>query len=139
MICSYCETQNSEQDTNCKLCYAPLKVHRPVFKDLITTSILKESEDLFKTLQSLHSYNLLQLLREAREERTAAYNQLRILNKVRDNEDFKEGIQMAEEEYQKWTAYTKLIQQIINDRFGYYPKKVTPKILEGIKKRAINK
>jgi hypothetical protein len=63
---------------------------------------------------------------------------LRILNKVRGNEDFKEGIQMAEEEYKKWTAYTKLIEQIITDRFGYYPKRVTAKLIDGIKKRAIN-
>jgi ubiquinone/menaquinone biosynthesis C-methylase UbiE len=136
MICSYCKSKSTKQNNSCDLCNAPLKVHRPVIKELVTTSLLENNKNLFQTLQSYHSYNLLQLLHEVRNERSQIYNQLRALNKVRDNEEFKEAVQMAEEQYKQSTAYKNLIEGIITDRFGYYPKKISAKLLEDIKKRA---
>ena len=71
------------------------------------------------------------MLQIARKERSDAYNMLRIVlkseNEVEVDKDLKNSV---EEQYRLFTAHVHMIQELLIDRIGYYPKRVDNKLLD---------
>jgi len=99
-----------------------------------------EKRDIFRSTPELLKFEtieLLCLLREARDYRTEVY-QLRILTHKGKEQASQEGSNMGEmqeidstsyDEYEKATRKVWIIENIIKDRIGYYPQKVTENFL----------
>lgn len=130
MICSYCGTENSQNNEKCGFCDATLKRQRPKLKDHL---YLDQAELPFGQLSLFHTYDLLILLRLVREERSKCYNLMRGVQKgsklIQIDSD---TITYAEQEYRRYTARMKVIEGILIDRMGYKPKRVDDKLLESL-------
>ncbi|WP_068505880.1 hypothetical protein [Paenibacillus kribbensis] len=69
---------------------------------------------------------LIVLLRLVRQERTTRYNSLRIIKKgIEHNGDFQKYAEIAGEDYEYWTRKAWVLENIIRDRSGYFPEKIT--------------
>lgn len=127
MICRYCKTENAENQTRCTFCEADLLSARPVIREVDITDVLKTSQEK----RQYHTFNLLEMLQIARKERSDAYNILRIVlkseNEVEVDKDLKNSV---EEQYRLFTAHVNMIQELLIDRLGYYPKRIDEKLLE---------
>lgn len=127
MICRYCKTENAENQTRCTFCEADLLSARPVIREVDITDVLKTSQEK----RQYHTFNLLEMLQIARKERSDAYNILRIVlkseNEVEVDKDLKNSV---EEQYRLFTAHVNMIQELLIDRLGYYPKRIDKKLLE---------
>ena len=127
MKCQYCKTENAENQTRCTFCEADLLSARPVIREVDITDVLKTSQEK----RTYHTFNLLEMLQIARKERSDAYNILRIVlkseNEVEVDKDLKNSV---EEQYRLFTAHVHMIQELLIDRIGYYPKRVDNKLLD---------
>lgn len=79
---------------------------------------------------------LIVLLRLVRDERKRTYNLLRVVNKgaaLKPGETaFKQGQDEGANNYRYWTRKAWIIENILRDRVGYYPAKITDNLLNGI-------
>lgn len=127
MKCQYCKTENAENQTRCTFCEADLLSARPVIREVDITDVLKTSQEK----RQYHTFNLLEMLQIARKERSDAYNILRIVlkseNEVEVDKDLKNSV---EEQYRLFTAHVNMIQELLIDRLGYYPKRIDKKLLD---------
>lgn len=127
MKCQYCKTENAENQTRCTFCEADLLSARPVIREIDITDVLKTVQEK----RQYHTFNLLEMLQIARKERSDAYNMLRIVlkseNEVEVDKDLKNSV---EEQYRLFTAHVHMIQELLIDRIGYYPKRVDNKLLD---------
>jgi len=78
-------------------------------------------------LMKLHTVDLIHLLRLAREERASVYNLLRVFNRaIKEGENQFENI--AEEQGRDYELATRLcwrIENVLIERIGYFPEKIT--------------
>lgn len=127
MKCQYCKTENAENQTRCTFCEADLLSARPVIREIDITDVLKTVQEK----RQYHTFNLLEMLQIARKERSDAYNMLRIVlkagNEVEVDKDLKNSV---EEQYRLFTAHVNVLQELLIDRIGYYPKRIDEKLLE---------
>lgn len=136
MKCSYCQTEISSSEIQCPICKTnilELVADMPKIKNI-------EISDLFKTLndkKKLHTYNLLQLLRMARKERSDAYNLVKTVRNASEGSEMIsidksiiEGKKRIERNYEEMTAYVKQIETILMQRLGYYPKRIDNQLLQ---------
>lgn len=136
MKCSYCKTEISSSEIQCPICKTDileLVADMPQIKNI-------EISDLFKSLndkKNFHTYNLLQLLRIARKERSDAYNLVKTIRKASEGSEtilldnsIAEGKKRVERNYEEMTAYVKQIETILTQRLGYYPKRIDDKLLQ---------
>ncbi|MED4462064.1 hypothetical protein [Metabacillus fastidiosus] len=131
ICCSYCETENQENDKNCSFCGAELKRLRPKVREFV---YLELCERPFQELELFHTYDLLVLLRLVRAERTKSYDLMRTVQKApEDVEIDKELLGYSESQYRLYTARMKLIEGILIDRMEYKPKRVDDKLLESLR------
>jgi hypothetical protein len=131
MICSYCQSENSQYAETCGFCGAPLKKQRPTMREFI---YLEQCERPFSDLSLFHTYDLLVLLRLVREERSKSYNLMRSVQKAPDGVVVDSDTRsFAESEYRRYTARMKVIEGILIDRMGYKPKRVDDKLLESLR------
>jgi hypothetical protein len=136
MICSYCQSENSQYVENCGFCDAPLNKQRPQIKEFI---YLELCERRFSDLSLFHTYDLLILLRLVREERSKSYNLMRSVQKAPDGVVVDSDTRrLSESEYRRYTARMKVIEGILIDRMGYKPKRVDDKLLESLRKKVEN-
>ena len=127
MKCQYCKTENAENQNRCTFCEAELLYARPTIREIDVTDVLKPLQEK----RTYHTFNLLEMLQIARKERSDAYNMLRIVlkseNEVEVDKDLKNSV---EEQYRLFTAHVHMIQELLIDRIGYYPKRVDNKLLD---------
>ncbi|SDM16313.1 hypothetical protein SAMN05428961_110122 [Paenibacillus sp. OK060] len=92
--------------------------------------------DRHKSFKEKDSYYLTVLLRLVRNERKRAYNLLRVVNKGAalqpGKSSFKSGQDEGARNYRYWTRKAWIIENILRDRGGYYPAKITDNMLNGI-------
>lgn len=127
MQCQYCKSENTENQKRCTFCGADLLSARPTIREIDVTDVLKPLQEK----RTYHTFNLLEMLQIARKERSDAYNMLRIVlkseNEVEVDKDLKNSV---EEQYRLFTAHVHMIQELLIDRIGYYPKRVDNKLLD---------
>ncbi len=126
--CTYCKTENKDSETRCTFCEADLTISRPKTKRFVEVS---DAYQPYPVLTSYHTFDLLQVLRLIRRNRTDAYNSLRITLKASNEMEVPEELKKsAEEEYKRSTAYMNIIEEILIDRVGYKPRRVDNKLLQ---------
>lgn len=100
-------------------------------KERLDFVVVEEIKKPLRELLKLHTADLLQLLKLARTERAAIYNQLRIFNKAEEHNitGYEEVTKEQGAEYETWTKYCRRIENILIERLGYYPEKITENLL----------
>lgn len=87
-------------------------------------------------LMVMHTKSLLHLLRLMREDRRSYFDNMRILKKAaNESPEFKDGVIMSAEEYEKITRKCFVVENILNARLGYIPKKITDQFLLSYEER----
>lgn len=138
MLCKYCQTEQQEQK-KCFFCGADLMQTRPQKKQSLTYEEAYQSQPI---LAMYHTYDLLLLLSHLREERSIAYKTMQSVRKAPqeakiDSETYTydELNQTGQEFYREATARKNVIEQILIDRMGYYPKRIDKKLLEALNQK----
>lgn len=94
---------------------------------------LEDAGQSTKVLLNKDSYYLTVLLRLVREERTKVYNYLRVFNKLEERPaDLEDKKIETGREYEHWTRKMWTIENILRDRSGFYPERITDGYLEGL-------
>ncbi|MED3561479.1 hypothetical protein [Bacillus xiapuensis] len=88
-------------------------------------------------LLEMNTKSLLELLRFMREERRSYFNHMRILKRAASDDpgQFGEGEKMSSEEYEMITRKCFVVENILRDRMGYIPKKITDHLLMAYEQR----
>src|SRR5699024_764107 len=138
MICTYCQIEQ-EQKKICSFCGADLTQNRPQKKQTLSQEEAYQSQP---ELSKYHTYDLLLLLSHLREERSIAYKTMQSVRKAPqeakiDSETYTydELNQTGQEFYREATARKNVIEQILIDRMGYYPKRIDKKLLEALNQK----
>lgn len=92
-----------------------------------------------KELYKLNPMDLLLCLKEARKERSFIFSQLRMFNKLAEAEEIAEE---TGKEYEYWTRKCWTIENILINRFGYFPEKINNELVAAFtarKEKALSK
>ncbi len=96
-------------------------------------SSLEDAKQSTQVLLTKDSHYLIHLLRLVREERTKVYNYLRLFNKVEDRpSDLEKDKIETGNVYEYWTRKAWIIENILRDRSGFYPERITDGYLTGL-------
>src|SRR5699024_4213489 len=126
MQCTYCKVKQ-ENKKICSFCEADLTQERPKKKQTLS------QEEAYQTqpeLSKYHTYDLLLLLSYLREQRSTAYKTMQSVRKAPN-----ELNEYGQEFYREATARKNIIEQILIDRMGYYPKRVDNKLLDALESK----
>src|SRR5699024_2971371 len=136
MQCTYCKVKQ-ENKKICSFCEADLTQERPNKKQTLS------QEEAYQTqpeLSKYHTYDLFLLLSYLTEQRSTASKIMQSVRntpneeKTSDNDD-DELNEYGQEFYREATARKNIIEQILIDRMGYYPKRVDNKLLDALESK----
>ncbi|MEK4503640.1 hypothetical protein NYE55_35425 [Bacillus sp. FSL R12-0069] len=128
-ICEFCGGRIREQQTGVlQLCqngerFEFTKMQQQLFLEHIHQSV--------EELKQYHTYDLYVLLKEVREARSQTYYGLQLLNKASKEERTLQAT--ADEtggEYEYYTRKVWVIENILLERQGFFPEKITARVLE---------
>lgn len=128
MICSYCKSEN-QINKHCEICGADLQKVRPIRNDHLDDTVTSRSQP---ELEQLHTYDLLRVLRHVRTERTDIYQTMQVVRRAPKEamgENYDETNQFGQELYREITRQKVIIEEILKDRMGYFPKRIDDKLL----------
>ncbi|PEF41745.1 hypothetical protein, partial [Bacillus wiedmannii] len=97
----------------------------------ILDRFLEHINQSVEELKQYHTYDLYVLLKEVREARSQTYYSLQLLNKASKEEGDLQAV--ADEtggEYEYYTRKEWVIENILLERQGFFPEKVTVRVLE---------
>lgn len=109
-------------------------------KMLIT---IEDVQQPLHILNDFHTHDLLLSLRLARLERSKTYDLLKTFNNASDNmseEEFKtfeEATNQTGGEYDYWTRRCWMLENLLMDRMGYFPQRISNEMLFNIKERSL--
>src|SRR5699024_5310127 len=100
-------------------------------------------EEAYQTqpeLSKYHTYDLLLLLSYLREQRSTAYKTMQRVRKAPNEvktsrNDYDKLNEYGQEFDREATARKNIIEQILIDRMGYYPKRVDNKLLDALESK----
>ncbi|WP_353054178.1 hypothetical protein [Bacillus thuringiensis] len=128
-ICEFCGGHMREQQTGVlQLCQ---NGERFEFRKLQQHIFLERVHQSVEALKQYHTYDLYVLLKEVREARSQTYYGLQLLNKVSKTESTLQAT--ADEtggEYEYYTRKAWVIENILLERQGFFPEKITARVLE---------
>ena len=131
MICSYCKTETQNHET-CDFCKADLTAPRPKIDPMLDDSKANYSQP---ELAKLHTYDLLLILRHIRAERSDMYRVMQVVRKAPEEakkDNYDELNESGQKFYRELTAQKNVIEQILVDRMGYFPKRIDDKLLNAL-------
>lgn len=145
MNCPYCSSEVVYDDGYyCSFCNVEFKKdeltfdgHRKVFHEQKQFMSSYDLDLSLKELKELHTVNLLELLFVARSERSNEYNLLRTINKSLDQglNQFKDAASEQGKNYEYFTRKAWVIENLLIERMGWYPKRLTRNFLDDFKKK----
>ncbi|AHA69985.1 hypothetical protein YBT1518_03830 [Bacillus thuringiensis YBT-1518] len=128
-ICEFCGGRIREQQTGMlQVCqngerFEFTKMQQQLFLEHIHQSV--------EELKQYHTYDLYVLLKEVREARSQTYYGLQLLNKASKTES---TLQAAADEtggeFEYYTRKAWVIENILLERQGFFPEKITARVLE---------
>ncbi|MCI0767301.1 hypothetical protein [Bacillus sp. TL12] len=128
-ICEFCGGCIREQQTGVlQLCqngerFEFTKMQQHIFLEHINQSV--------EELKQYHTYDLYLLLKEVREARSQTFTGLRILNKaLNDDAQFKDTADEVGNDYEYYTRKAWVIENILLERQGFFPEKITARVLQ---------
>ena len=147
--CPYCGSNIEKIDSQfyyCDFCCMKLNINIVKennerldvrFRDFVLDAVIDKTTP---EIMILSTFELLYLLKMIRAERTSNYNFLRIENKLNDiqQNSVVDKDNFSGEKYMYYTKKMYVVENIIRDRLGYVPDRITEsylvKYLENIKK-----
>ncbi|MCQ6267779.1 hypothetical protein M1K46_19305 [Fictibacillus sp. WQ 8-8] len=139
--CPYCGSmvENREDHHECSFCEMVISFE-DVQEDGKRKNVMPDHqpdiEDVHKTTPALMTYStieLLYLLKIARSERFKTYESRRsILRALNHREDayYRQGEKELYEQYNYWTRKCFVLENLVRDRQGYFPTKLSASYLE---------
>lgn len=98
-----------------------------------------DHEDVNKTTPELmlyHTFDLLRLLKFLRDERRAYYHNIMTFRKAGlETAEFKEIEKETGDQYERLTKKCWIVENLLKDRVGYIPSKVTDQLLATVEMR----
>src|SRR5699024_1223632 len=136
MQCTYCKVKQ-ENKKICSFREADLTQEHPKKKKTLS------QEEAYQTqlkLSKYNTYDLLLSLSYLREQSSTKYNTMQSVrnapNEVKTSRnDYDELNEYGQEFYREVTARKNIIEQILIDRMGYYPKRVDNKLLDALESK----
>lgn len=146
--CSYCGTElhATGKDVVCSFCNANYedimfssidfqRTKKHTINDYITSG---DFEKPIQELEKFHTLDLLYGLRLTRAERSQAFYLVRLYNKASDEQlddpgDFVAMSKEAVEMYTYWTRRSWVLENILTDRMGYYPERISDEMIDKVK------
>lgn len=116
---------------------------RVISKQIKPMIAIEDVQQPLHILNDFHTHDLLLALRLARLERHKTYDLLKTFNKASDNmneEDFQKFEVATEEtgnEYDYWTRRCWMLENLLMDRMGYFPQRISNEMLFNIKERSL--
>lgn len=128
--CNFCGGSLVDEDTGYpKLC--AIKGDRFEFHKMKPNVFIEHVEQPVSVLKTYHTFDLYLLLKEVRSMRSDTYYGMRVLNNASEVEDeFKDLAKDQGKNYEYWTRRKFVIENILLERQGYFPERITDKVLE---------
>lgn len=99
--------------------------------------LISDAEQNTGQLMQRSTNDLIILLRLVRQKRTDFYNYLRVINKANEQHGtFQEHAQVTGKDYEYWTRKAWVLENIIRDRTGVFPERITDDYLLSLSVRA---
>jgi hypothetical protein len=132
--CAYCGTElEGSYCPYCELVLSEKYINEDGKRVSNRIEAYPDESMLFKStreLMTLETIELLYLLRYAREHRSMVYHMRINVNKAAaEGNDMSEYDQVSYKEYEQATRKVWSIENMIKDRIGYYPQKITEQFL----------
>ena len=136
ITCPYCGSELVQQQKDyycdfCVMCLTPEQVQRNHERISVRIRDFALEVYLDKTtpeLMTFSTFELLSLLKHARAERTSLYHYLNVFYKARkhgNTNEFKETEEESGKDYEKITRKMFVLENIIRQRLGYVPHRIT--------------
>lgn len=128
--CDFCGADLRDESTGC-LRLINKDGERFKFKKMKVNIFEEHAKQSVPVLKTYHTFDLYVLLREVREVRQLMYKGYEVLQKASELDTSYKGF--AKQEIEKFTEWTKrmyVIENILLERQGYFPNKVTDKVLQ---------
>lgn len=121
--CYFCEMEITEVELQADSNRKPIP-----FREIVSIEEVYQSTVEFF---NYHTYELLCLLRLIRKERTGIYNNMNVFYKARleGSKEFEEVEKEQAAEYQLYTRKAWVIENILIDRMGHVPERLTDQYL----------
>lgn len=135
--CNYCKIKQ-ENKKICSFCEADLTQNRPKRKQILSQEEAYQSQPI---LSKYHTYDLLLFLNHLRDQRSIAYKNMQSVRKAPDEakaNNYDDLNEFGQELYREATARKNIIEQILIDRMGYYPKRIDDKLLTALEQKINN-
>lgn len=149
MFCPYCGTEAKVNHTgvleeaNCNFCggilvdedtgypkLCTIKGERFEFHKIKYNVFIDHVEQTVSILKTYHTFDLYLLLKEVRSMRSDTYYALQLFNKASQVEnEYQEVAKNQGKDYEYWTRRKFVIENILIERQGYFPEKITDKVL----------
>ena len=101
------------------------------FKKMQQHIFLEHIDQPVNDLKQYHTFDLYLLLKEVREVRSQTFTVLRILNKALDDDaQFKDTADEVGNDYEYYTRKAWVIENILLERQGFFPEKITDRVLQ---------
>ncbi|PFX43720.1 hypothetical protein COL24_05510 [Bacillus toyonensis] len=150
MFCKYCGTEAKVnhagvlEEANCNFCGGSLvdedtgqpklctiKGDRFEFYKMMPNVFIEHVEQPVNVLKTYHTFDLYLLLKEVRSMRSTTFYGMRLMNNASEVDDgFKDLAQEHGKDYEYWTRRKFVIENILLERQGYFPERITVKVLE---------
>ncbi|MEK4114581.1 hypothetical protein MHH92_30535 [Paenibacillus sp. FSL M7-1414] len=141
--CPYCGTElrSENQAYYCAFCEMAVSAEdvqqngerRQIAFQTNNVSISDAEQNTCQLMQR-STNDLIVLLRLVRQKRTDFYNYMRVLNKAEG--DFQEHAELTAKDYEYWTRKAWVLENILRDRTGVFPERITDDYLSGLAVRA---
>ncbi|MDF9530576.1 hypothetical protein [Bacillus cereus] len=127
--CNFCGGSLVDEDTgHPKLCI--IQGDRFEFHEMKHNVFIEHVEQPVGVLKTYHTFDLYLLLKEVRSMRSTTYYGMRVLNNASEvDDDFKGLAQDQGKNYEYWTRRKFVIENILLERQGYFPERITDKVL----------
>ncbi|PFY13876.1 hypothetical protein [Bacillus pseudomycoides] len=149
MFCPYCGIEAKKnhagvlEEANCNFCGGSLvdentgypklcdiKGERFEFHKIQSNVFIEHVEQPVSVLKTYHTFDLYLLLKEVRSMRSETYYGLRLLNNASEVDDeYKDLAKNQGKDYEYWTRRKFVIENLLLERQGYFPEKITDKVL----------
>lgn len=144
--CPYCGVELKSENGAYYCCFCEMSIttedaqengQRKQIPFLLSNVTISDAEENTIQLMQRSTNDLIVMLRLVRQKRANFYNYLRVLNKANEEKrDFQEHAAISGKDYEYWTRKAWVLENILRDRTGVFPEKITDDYLLSLYMRA---
>lgn len=128
--CDFCGADLRDKQRGC-LRLVSEEGERFTFHKMKPNVFEEHAKQSVEVLKTYHTFDLYIVLKEVRDARQLAYNAFQIFKEAaKDAPEFRESAAEQQAELNEWTKRMYVIENILLERQGFFPAKVTDKVLQ---------